>query len=261
MRDSQIFDIQIIFCQKGGDPGKGTGSVGDVHIDAMGVFDGTAGCVDKGIPIDPCGFKLFIKRIPIPMLQIGLKSFQCVDIMGKENGYIFPVGKADLLPHWGGGGSDSGDVLKASCCDHFHDALPGIAVVYQVYQRSGNDMRQVADGCSDIVVFLVVHDKRNGTHAGYQAAVCFQYPGGYGVRGRQDVIGILQQGGLGIGVARPFAACHGVSADKAMIQSGIVDGIVDGGFDAAHIGEQTVRILNDCFDLRQIAVVFLYRGA
>ena len=121
MGDAYIFDTDAVQSQDGGNGGQCARFIGNVDLDGEYLFDGAAGGFDKGIPvaagtvkkaIDLC-FGTFIDLLP--------DCLQSINISSQKRGYIFPVGQAYLLPHVGRRRSDTGNVLKASGGNHFHN--------------------------------------------------------------------------------------------------------------------------------------------
>ena len=55
--------------------------------------------------------------------------------------------------------------------------------------------------------------------------------------GGENVVSVFKQDRIGVREPRFLAACHGVSADKAAVESEPRDRFVDGALDAADIGD------------------------
>ena len=125
-------------------------------------------------------------------------------------------------------------------------------------------MGQMADGRRHIIVLPVVQNQRNGAHCLYQRGVAFQLPAGDIPGGGQDIIGIFKKRSLGVLVADPLAASHGMPADEAGGQAQLFDVLVDRGFYASHIGEDTAvlfLIQKKRTDEQQITVILGDGGA
>jgi hypothetical protein len=93
-------------------------------------------------------------------IQLVFDLLQRSDIISQNPGNIFPVGHADLFPHLRGRRCDPGDVLESARGDQLHDAVFGIFVLDQVDKGRSNNMWQMADTCSHIIMSVIVDDQR-----------------------------------------------------------------------------------------------------
>ena len=105
-----------------------------------------------------------------------------------------------------------------------------------------------------------VQNQGDGPHAGHQIPVSLHLLPGDPGGGGKDIVGVLQQRGLGIGEAHALAAGHGMAADEAFLQPGLPHRLMDGRLHAAHVGEQAPR-LHHCLYRLQVPVVSPDRGA
>ena len=162
MGNADILNADRIFSKQHGNGCKGTGLIGNFHMDRVGLLDRTTRSIDEGIPVITRFFKevenFLLRRIIDQLFDI-LEGF---NIMLQQDRNILLVCQTDLLPHNRRGGSNSGDVLKASGGNHFHSAFPGIGIPNQIDKGGGDHMGEVADRSSDIIVLLIGQNQGDG---------------------------------------------------------------------------------------------------
>ena len=116
-----------------------------------------------------------------------------------------------------------------------HDFVRTVTVPDQVDQGSGNDMGYMADGSGGEVMLLTADCQGQGAQGPYEV---IHPDSGFFREFRfrcQQVVGVFQQGGIGIAVAGPFTAGHGMSADEMAGQAQSADCFMDAALYAAYI--------------------------
>ena len=73
----------------------------------------------------------------------------------------------------GGGGGNACNVLKAAGGDGFHGSFTVIAAFHKVDKAVGDDVGQMADGGSGIIVLLVVKHHRYRTERSHKLLKVF----------------------------------------------------------------------------------------
>ena len=132
--------------------------------------------------------------------------------------------------------------------------------MHQVDQRGGDHVGHVAHRSGDVVVLVGSHHEGDGAHGLHHAAEGFQLGVG-GLRGPgEDVVGVFQQLGLGVGVTHALTAGHGVSSHEVRFKTQTADRIMDPALDAAHVGEDG-GVLQERFHLLRVGRVVLHGRA
>ena len=83
-----------------------------------------------------------------------------------------------------------------------------------------------------------LQNHRDGTQLLYKIFIIRDFVFRNGIRGRENVIGILQKNGLGIDKAYTVTSGHGMTADKLSFQTGFFDLCMNLTLDTSHISEQ-----------------------
>ena len=96
-------------------------------------------------------------------------------------------------------------------------------------------MGQMADACRNPVMLPGGQNKGDGADIRYEIAESLHLFFRYLRRRGQQIVGILQKKGMGIGKADALAARHGVSADEVRGQSRFFHTPEGRGFDTAYI--------------------------
>ena len=256
VRDAKVFDINVTDGKQGRNLCESTGFICNINVETVGFLDRSARGVDKGITVDSGLVEEIVQFVSLMRLQLGTNLSQGFDVFCEQLLDVVRVGQTNLLPHLGGRGGYSGNILKSSGRNHFHDTVLGIAVLYQIHQGSGNDMGKMADGCSHIVMLLVIQDDGESVQIGNKLPVEGKLLVRNAFGRRQDVVCIFQKLCLGIAVACTLTACQGMSAEKTVLQSGWLDGFVDAGVYTADIRQKSVGILK-FLHKQKIIIIFL----
>ena len=120
-------------------------------------------------------------------------------------------------------------------------------------------MGEMADRRGDAVMLPVVKDKRYGAKGTDKPGKFFYLPFCHLGGRRQDIVGIFQEGGFGVGKADPLASRHGMSADEASGKPFPFGQLMDGGFDAPNV-RQDGALPQIFFQKRKVFVVVGHRG-
>ena len=103
-------------------------------------------------------------------------------------------------------------------------------------------MRCVADAGSCLIVFVYIDRDAAGM---CDAADKFLHPCDAflrnSVRRCQNIVAVPQKLRKGIFVTDVFCSCHGMTADKAVVESNVTDRMVDLALHASYIGQDAVR--------------------
>ena len=92
-------------------------------------------------------------------------------------------------------------------------------ILYQMDEGSSDDMGQVADSSSHIIMLLAVYLQRDRPHGGDKLLKFCDFSSRNLGRGSEDVVGVFQKARFGIGKADPLAARHRMTTDEAVRQS------------------------------------------
>ncbi len=152
------------------------------------------------------------------------------------------VGHADLLPHHRRRGGDAGNVLKAAGCDGMHDRIVGVGCLHEIDQRRRDDVRQVRDAGNRIIMEGTGDHERNGLDLPDELLHDQRLLLRRFLRGRHDVVGVLQKAGPGVVIARPLGAGHGVPADKIRREPGLLHMRLNVALGGADVGQNGGRL-------------------
>ena len=99
-------------------------------------------------------------------------------------------------------------------------------------------MGEMTDSCSNVIMLCRLQNHRDGTQLLYKIFIICDFVFRNGIRGRENVIGILQKNGLGIDKAYTVTSGHGMTADKLSFQTGFFDLCMNLTLDTSNISEQ-----------------------
>ena len=259
MYNPDIFNTDAADRQRGGDGGDCAGLIDNIAVDPEGLFNGAQRGGGEGIPVLSGFFKHPVNFGAVPGTHLLSGRGKQPNKFIHYPGNVFLVADADLLPHLRGGGGDSGDILETAGRDQLHMFLPVVQIVNRVHQGRRDHMGQMADGCGDIVVFLVGDNQRDSPERGGKAVVFFHTLRRNLRCGRQNIVGIFKQMIRGVFKSCFFRTGHGMAADKLAGKPQPGYRFVDAGFDASHIRKNAVRA-NHGFQFFQGFYIISHRG-
>ena len=172
----------------------------------------------------------------------------------------FHIGHTDLLPHFRGGGGDSGDVLETACGEEFHSAFWIIGILDEIDKAGRNQVRKMTDCSDNAVVLLIVEDNRDRVdcfcNLNHAVNVLLTALGS-----RSDnVVGVLKQVISRILIAGLLGACHRMTADKDILHAKLGHNFVNIALRASDISQDCTR-LEVRANLREIAGIVFNRSA
>ena len=138
MDDADVFNADPVLGKEGGNGSQSSRFVRNIGSEGVGFLNGTAGCLRKGIAVGLCPLEEAVKGIGVFPLQFPAQKGKGADVIIQQPEDIVRIGQTDLLPHAGGGGGNPRNVLKAAGGNCFHDAVTGIAVLYQMDKGGGD---------------------------------------------------------------------------------------------------------------------------
>ena len=120
-------------------------------------------------------------------------------------------------------------------------------------------MRKMADCGSSLVMLRYLKQIRNGSRILNEAAKSLYLIYRHLFFGSKDVVSIFQKRGVGIGIAVPFTSCHGMAADKTILQSQFAYLFMNRALYTAYIGEKSMFLQKRGKNFQSLQI-YGYRG-
>ena len=191
--DADIFDTDSFTGEDRGNDGDSTWLVH--HIGGEGVFRlyRSFWSFCKRIPVVSGGLKQLVDGSGLVVGQFFPQCRQGINVAIQHLSDIACVRHADLFPHDRRRGGNTGDILETSGSQPFHHLILAVAVVYQVDQAGGDEVRQMADRRDNEIMTMIIQHKGQRTdricHIHHTVSV-----GSRRVRRRgNDIVRIFQQ--------------------------------------------------------------------
>ena len=228
--DADILDVDVFLCEKISNFGDGAGMIGDVNMQYKFLHDRTAVNIAEAVAVFSCGIEKLIDRIFIRGSNFIAVRLKIRYVTVQELYDIVFVREADMLPHRGGGRGDSCNILESSGSNHLHDSVIRITFPYKIHKCRRNHVRHMRYGTGDVIVKVIVENKRNRMKRLNQFSECFYFFFRNFLLRSENIICVLEERSLGIAVFRALASGHRMSSDEVRRKAQADNRIVNTGF-------------------------------